>query len=69
MRDSNLSDDPPGWKCDEVELVTLPLGPYLYLTRTDFTADQLNWHLSGVEAGLGAMFALVFSDMFAKQDT
>lgn len=46
-------------------LFSLPYALYLYSTNETFLGPQLSWYVSGVEAGFGVLFALVFNDMFA----
>lgn len=47
-------------------LVSLPIGLYRYAFDVSFSGSALNWYFSGVEAGFGALFSLVFSDMFSR---
>ena len=47
-------------------LIALPLGPYLYLSGAIFEPETLNQYYLFVESILGAMFALLFAEMFGS---
>ncbi|MEM6898509.1 MAG: hypothetical protein AAF583_01885 [Pseudomonadota bacterium] len=50
-------------------LIALPLGPYLYLQGTILEPALLNQYYLFVESVLGAMFALLFGELFGSSDT
>jgi len=45
-------------------LICLPLGPLLYLKSPEMTPEKLNQFFLFVETSLGALFSIVFADMF-----
>lgn len=47
-------------------LLAMPVGIYLYMSGAIFEAELLNQYFLFVESSLGAMFALIFADMFGN---
>lgn len=49
-------------------LISLPLGPYLYLEGSIQDAAMLNSYYLFVESVLGGMYALIFGELFSASD-